>query len=78
MHIPGDDPVPRKDSDMIGNKIAAQSGNTESPISHGLGIELTSLRDADIAFSKEIQDTAGTYLSPLQNMKKRIIIWLQC
>ncbi len=63
---------------MIGNKIATQGGNTESPLSHGLEAESMSFRNVDIALSKEIRDTAGTYLSPLQNMKKRIIIWLQC
>ena len=78
MHIPGDDPMQGKDSDMTGIKISAQCSITEKSFSLDLQAELFNFRSAEIADIQEIRMPPDLTISSLQNMKKRIIIRLQC
>ena len=78
MHIQGDDPVQGKDSDMSRIMTDQPNNNINRLLSHGLEVESISFRNVDIADIQEIRMPPDLTISSLQNMKKRIIIWLQC
>ncbi len=78
MYIQIDDPMPGKGSDMTGIKITAQYSITKESFSRDLRAELLNFPSTNISGIKETATRTIAVLDSLQNMKKRIIIWLQC